>query len=193
MRLPKLKGNLYKSDYIFKGKGGNMRTKAKAFIAVVSIVLIVTAISIIIISRGPVYGQDAEDNWIPDLIGEWYSEAVGYAYEDVIHLPQEPEYFEGESLSDDGNIFITHQTGRVFAGTFEEGDGVLTGVIMKDRTVSIQFFELSEFRIFVTGRITKSGDTLQISGYVHAFDDFGIRPEPNTEMASGYVRLFKID
>ena len=170
-----------------------MRTKVKAFIVVVGVLLVVTAISLIIFSRGPIYGQEGEDNWIPDMTGEWDSEVVGYAYDKVIELPQTPEYYPEASLSDDGNIWITHQRGRVFAGTFEMGDGVLTGVIMKDRTVSIQFFELSEFRLFVTGRITKSGDTLQISGYVHGFDDFGIRDEPDTEMGSGYVRLFKID
>ncbi len=170
-----------------------MKTKVKAFIAVVGVLLVVTAISLIIFSRGPIYGQAAEDNWVPDMIGEWNSELVAYAYDDVIVLPQEPEYLAGESLSDDGNIFITHQRGRVFAGTFEMGYGVLTGVIIKDRTVSIQFFELSEWRGFVTGRMTKSGGTLQISGYVHGFDDFGIRPDSDTTMGSGYVRLFKID
>ena len=169
-----------------------MRTKVKAIIVVGGVLLVITVISLIIILRGPLYGEAADDNWVPNLIGEWIGEARGYAYEDVTEWPMEtPEYFAGESLSDDGNIFITHQTGQVFAGTFEEGGGVFSGVIMKDRTVSIQFFELSEFRLFFTGRMTKSGGTLQMSGYVHAFDD--LQPEGDSEMASGYVRLFKVN
>ena len=170
-----------------------MRTKVKAFITVVGVLLVVTAISLIIFSRGPIYGQAAEDNWVPDLTGEWIGEATGYAYEDVLEYPtEEPEYYPEASLSDDGNIFITHQRGRVFAGIYELGDGKLTGVILPDRTVSIQFFEFSETRMFFTGRMTKSGGALQISGYVHMFDDFGL-PEHNTEMGSAYVQLIKVE
>jgi hypothetical protein len=169
-----------------------MRTKVKAFLAVVVTLLVVTAISLIIISRGPLYGKAENDNWVPDLTGEWIGEVSGYAYEDATEWPMEPpEYFAGESLSDDGNIFITHQTGQVFAGTIEEDAGIFSGVIMKDRTVSIQFFELSEFRLFFTGRMKKSRGALQMSGYVHAFDD--LQPEGNTEMASGYVQLIKVN
>jgi hypothetical protein len=169
-----------------------MRTKVKAIIAAGGLLLVVAAISLIIIVRGPLHGKTTDDNWVPNLIGEWTSEATGYAYGDSTEWPMEtPEYFTGESLSDDGNIVITHQTGQVFAGTFEEGSGIFSGVIMKDRTVSIQFFELSEFRLFFTGRMTESGGTLQMSGYVHAFDD--LQPEGNTEMASGYVQLIKVN
>ncbi|UCE40494.1 MAG: hypothetical protein JSV17_13710 [Candidatus Aminicenantes bacterium] len=169
-----------------------MRTKVEAIIAVIGVLLVITTIGLIIISRGPLFGKDNNDDWVPNLIGEWIGEANGYAYSDATEWPMEtPEYFAGESLSDDGNIIITHQTGQVFAGTFEEGYGIFSGVIMKDRTVSIQFFELSEFRLFFTGRMTKSGGALQMSGYVHAFDD--LQPEGNTEMASGYVRLFKVN
>ncbi len=168
-----------------------MTTKVKAIITVVGVLLVIAAISLIIISRGPLYGENSNDNWVPDLIGEWIGEVIGYAYGDATEWPMEtPEYYEGP-LSNDGNIFITHQTGQVFAGTFEEGGGIFSGVILMDRTVTIQFFELSEFRLFFTGRMTKSGDTLQMSGYVHAFDD--LQPEGNTEMGSGYVRLFKVN
>ena len=70
----------------------------------------------------------------------------------------------------EGYLWITHQTGRVFAGTWETGEDPdlvvrkMAGVTLPDRTVSMQAFETSEFRIFITGRMTKSGGTLQISG-----------------------------
>ncbi|NIO20820.1 MAG: hypothetical protein GTN76_08795 [Candidatus Aenigmarchaeota archaeon] len=173
-----------------------MRTKVKAFITVMCILLFVTAMSFIIINRGPIYAMDDDDyddDWVPNLIGEWISPATGYGYEDVTNIDEIPGYGEG-SLSDDGNIIITDQTGRIFTGTYELGYGKLTGVILPDRTVSIQFFELTETRIFFTGRMTKSGDTLQISGYFHIFDDYnGLHGDPAAEMASGYAQLIKID
>lgn len=175
-----------------------MRSKLKTLFAVVGALAVVTAISLIVISRGPLYGQVENDNWVPDLCGEWISEAVGYSINNVTNPLDPPEYSEG-SLSDDGNIFITEQNGRVFTGTFEEDEGKLTGVILPDRTVSIQLFEQSELRFFLTGRLTKSGNTLQISGYIHLFDDFhGFRVSPRPDdsewvMATGYAQLTKVN
>lgn len=193
MRFSKLKGNLYKSNHTFKGKGENMRTKAKAFIAVISVVLIVTAISIIIISRGPLYGKEGEDNWVPDMTGVWTGEMAQQYFEDVTNPTEMPNYIE-ESSTPEENWRITHQTGRVFAGTFGVSDErKLTGVIMEDRTVSIQMFWESETRIFFTGMMTKSGGALQISGYFHYFDDFDPSGTGDKWMGSGYIRLFKED
>jgi len=91
-----------------------MRTKVNAFIAVVGVLLVVTAISLIIFSRGPIYGQAAEDNWVPDLTGNWDSPGTGYSYHDVIEYPPwEPDYYPEASLSDEGYVIITRQTGRV--------------------------------------------------------------------------------
>jgi len=176
-----------------------MRTKVKAFITVIGVLLFIAAISIIIISRGPLYGQPEYDNWVPDMIGTWTGEGAVYLFSDVT-VPSQPEFFYISSL--DRDIVITEQTGRVFAGAFGLDDEYkLTGVILKDRTVSIQYFEPSEERHFFTGRLTKSGNTLQISAIMQFFDDFnhvhpgfGIPPDYSDRMmASAYVQLVKID
>ncbi|MFC2169969.1 hypothetical protein ACFLRM_05340, partial [Acidobacteriota bacterium] len=60
-----------------------MKTKVKTFFAVVGVLVVVTAISLIIISRGPLYGQAGDDNWVPDMIGTWTGEAAGYLFLDV--------------------------------------------------------------------------------------------------------------
>ena len=57
MHLPNLKGDSYKSDKSFYAKGGNMKSKVKAFIAVIGVLLVVTAGSLILMSKGPLYGQ----------------------------------------------------------------------------------------------------------------------------------------
>ena len=169
-----------------------MRTKVKTFIAVVGVLLVVTAISLIIFSRGPIYGKAAEDNWVPDLIGVWTGEGAGYGFLDVTVPYLQPVYFEGPI---ENGLEITHQTGRTFAGEWGSDDGgdrfKLTGVIMPDRTVSIQLFEPSEERHFITGRITRSGGTLQISAYGHFFDDFHYESE--TMMSSGYGQFTKVN
>ena len=169
-----------------------MRNKVKSFIAVVGVLLVVTVISLIIISRGPLYGKAGNDNWVPNMIGVWATErAAMYFFEDVTDLTCMPVYIEVVSDPED-YITITHQTGRVFAGTW--GDrGKLTGIIMKDRTVSMQMFELSELRCFLTARMTKSGGTLQLEGYSHGFDDFGLPGNGDMNIFSGYGRLVKID
>ena len=176
-----------------------MKTKVKTFFAVVGVLVVITAISLIISSRGPLYGQAEDDNWVPNLIGVWTCEAVGYFFEDVTDPACEPLYVEGPQ----DDFVITHQTGRVFGGTWyddpnEPGDNKkLTGVMLPDRTVSIQDFEPGAERVFITGRMTKSGGTLQMSGYLHFFDDFMHKHWPYEQgekmMASGYVLLTKVE
>ena len=172
-----------------------MRTKVKTFFVVGGILLVVTAISLIIIGREPLYGQGNNDNWTPDLIGEWTAEMAGYFYDDVIDPECPPIYGEGYA----NNFHITHQTGRTFAGTWYEGSDKIkiAGVMLPDRTVSIQDFTPSEERNFFTGRLTISGGTLQMSGYLHSFDDFNHSHGPwrgsDRTMASAYVQLVKID
>jgi hypothetical protein len=169
-----------------------MRTKVKAIIAIGGVLLVITAISLVIVVRGPLYGKATNDNWVPDMIGEWATErAAIYTFEDVTDPTCTPVYIEGVSYPE-GVIHITEQTGRVFAGKWEGGHKV-TGVILPDRTVSMQEFEPSELRFFITGRLTKSGDALQISGYSHMFDDFGISPDSDKMMASTYGRLVKVN
>lgn len=170
-----------------------MRAKVKTFIAVVGVMLIVTAISIIIISRGPLYGKEGEDNWVPDMIGVWTGEMAQHYFVDVTDPTETPNYIEESSTSEE-DWHITHQTGRVFAGTFGVStERKLTGVIMEDRTVSIQMFWESETRIFFTGMMTKSGGARQISGYFHYFDDFNPGGTGDKWMGSGYGRFVKVD
>ncbi len=183
-----------------------MKTKVKTFFAVVGVLLVVTAISLII-GRGPLYGQAENDNWVPNMIGTWgMSEGVGYYFEDVTDPACIPKYTVSSLDPDpeaEGYLHITHQTGRVFAGTWWSGSDPdvvvrkLSGVMLPDRTVSIQAFETSEYRIFITGRMTKSGGTLQISGYAHSFDDINHSHGPYDPylgtMSSGYAQLIKID
>lgn len=166
-----------------------MRTKVKAFIVVVGVLLVVTAISLIIFSRGPIYGLAAEDNWVPDLTGEWTGEGAIQFYFDVTDATETPKYAEAPFAH---NFAITEQTGRVFAGIW---DGTkVAGVMLPDRTVSIQFFEPPERRAFMIGRMTKSEGALQISGIWYFFDDFGLPTGAgNKWMGSGYARLVKVD
>lgn len=169
-----------------------MRIKVNAFIAVVGVVLVVTSTGFII-SRGPLYGQAEENNWIPDLIGAWLGESAQYYFEDVTDPTETPNYII-ESSTPEEAWHITDQTGRIFAGTVGlSGERKLTGVILPDRTVSIQMFWESETRIFFTGRMTKSGDEPQISGYFHYFDDLDPSGTGDKWMGSGYIRVVKVD
>jgi hypothetical protein len=159
-----------------------MRSKLKVLIPLVGVLLVITA---------SFYGED-EDNWVPDMTGVWTGEMVGWGFWDVTDPSSEPFYFE-EPI--DHDLVITHQAGRTFAGTVEGRK--LAGVIMPNRTVSMNYYEPSEERIFITGRVTRSGSTLQISGYSHFFDDFQHRHLPYDEgdkmMASWYFQITKVD
>ncbi len=171
-----------------------MRSKVKAFIVVVGVLLVVTAIALIISGRGPLYGKAAEDNWVPNMLGVWGQESgAGYHFEDVTDPNCMPQYYE--FTTSEGYMYITYQTGRVFAG--EWNGRKLAGVILQDRTVSIQGFEPSEHRFFMTGKITGSGGKLQIEGWAHDFDDFGRPPiggaGKDKGMGSGYGRLVKVN
>lgn len=163
-----------------------MKTTFKICIAVVSVLLFIAVIGLVI-NMGPLFGQIHNDNWVPDMTGEWDSEGFGYHFNDVTDPEEEPLYFEG---SGDRTLFITHQTGMAFAGTWEGRK--LTGVILPDRTVSMQAFELSELHVFVTGKLIASGGKIEIQGYYHQFDDFHKYPE-NPDMWTLYGRLFKIN
>ena len=169
-----------------------MRSKVKASIVVVGVLLVVTAIALIIISRGPLYGQAARDNWVPNMLGVWAPESgANYIFDDVTNPNCMPQYVEYTTA--EGYVYITHQTGRVFAGAWNGRK--LTGVILQDRTVSIQVFEPSEHRFFMTAKIKGSEGKLQIEGYSHDFNDFGL-PEPGGKdkgMGSGYGRLVKVN
>ena len=144
-----------------------MKSKVKTFFAVAGVLVVIVAVSIITTSREPLHGQAGNDSWVPNMIGRWSTQGVGYVFEDVLSADPnlEPVYVEGD-LDD---FVITRQIGRVFAGTWyddpnDPGDlKTLVGVILPDRTVSIQDFEPSEERTFITRRLTKSGGTLQIS------------------------------
>lgn len=164
-----------------------MKTTLKICIAIVGVLLFVTTINLII-EREPLYGQIGKDNWVPDLTGEWSAEGYGYWFKDVTIYDDKPKYFEGPG---DRNLFITHQTGRVFAGTWEGRK--LTGVVLPDRTISIQMFELTELRIFLTGKLTGSRNNLEMQGYVYQFDDFGVDDPGGREMYTLYGRLWKIN
>ena len=170
-----------------------MRIKVKPFFAVIGILLVVAAVSLISVSRGPLYGKTTEDNWVPDLTGVWSGEGAAYVFMDVLEPYLEAVYYF-EGLFENG-LEITHQTGNVFAGEWGSDEGgdrfKLTGVILPDRTVSIQWFEPSEERHFFTGRITRSEGALQISGYGHFFDDF--HSESQRMMASGYAQFTKMN
>jgi len=171
-----------------------MRTTLKKCVAVLGVLLVVAVIGLII-SRGPIYGQAGADNWVPDLTGEWTGELTGYYYDHVTDPACVPQYFKNPF---EHNLIITNQTGRVFAGALVNTDdpsepGKVAGVILPDRTVSIQIFDPSELRLFITGRMKASGETLEISGYGHMFDDFGSGSNLHATMASMYIRLVKVD
>ena len=127
-----------------------------------------------ILFSGILYAQTPNDGdtWFLDPIGNWTAEMAGYIFWDVTNPSSvvyddesgeelvQPSY--GERASD---IVITHQTGRAFAAERDSVEGDrrrLTGVIMPNRTVSIQIFEPSELRMFISGRLKQSGGTLQI-------------------------------
>jgi hypothetical protein len=176
-----------------KNQGGNMRTKVKAFIAFVGVLLAVTALSLIIIGRGPLYGKAKEKDRIPDMTGVWTYETAQYYFEDVTNPKEEPKDRMASSTPEE-DWHITHQTGRVFAGTFGfEGEGKLTGVILPDGTVSIQIFWASETRIFFTGRMLNTKGISVMAGYFHYFDDFNPGGTGDKWMGSGYSRAYRED
>lgn len=170
-----------------------MGSKAKAFIVVLGVLLVVTAIALIIISRRPLYGQAKEENWIPNMVGTWEREGgAAYYFDDVTDPGSIPQYVEFSTADPEGRyLHIMYQTGRVFAA--EWNGRKMAGVIMQDRTVVIQMFEPSENRFFITGKIMGSGAKPRMEGYVYQFNDFGIRPNPDKSMSIGYATMSKID
>ncbi len=148
--------------------------------------VVIWAVGLFLVGTASLQAGEHEDSWVPDLTGLWSSEVIGYVFEDVADPGDEPFLYEG---SLDYPLAITDQTGRVFTGKLNGAK--LTGVILPNRTISIQYFELSEERIFITGRLTRSGNTLQISGYMHFFDD--LRAGGDRMMATGFIRLTRED
>ncbi len=158
-----------------------MKHKLQILVCAVSVLLVVAVIVFVVNDTEPLYGQGRSgfdaNNQLPDLIGTWRGDAEICSFSDVTDTSNQPvcqQIMPGEME----DFVITEQAGRVFAGIFDNFDGApdedrITGVILSDRTVSIQLFELSELRGFLTGRLTGAGDNLEISGYFHVFDDFG--------------------
>ena len=171
-----------------------MRLTSRAFIAAAGVLVVIAVTGFLLIPTDSLYGQNDRDSWVPDLHGAWWIELSAYSFENVTDQDCQPEYFHESSQSD--QVKIVDQTGRVFAGIIDDptgDDGKLAGVIMPDRTVSIQIFDPSEFKMFVTGKLAVSGGRLEISGYCHMYDEFGIREFPDKTMGAGYIRLTKVD
>jgi hypothetical protein len=170
-----------------------MRLTLRGYTPAIGYLLAAIALVLVIASRTPLYGQ-AGDSWVPDLRGTWNVAVMGYGFEDVTDPNSQSGYFYSPTQSD--QVVITQQTERVFAGIIDDpngDDGKLVGVILPDRTVSIQVFDPSEVRLFATGRLEVSGRQLQISGYGHMFDEFGIREFPDKTMSTVYIRLVKMN
>jgi len=170
-----------------------MRSRVKAFIVVLGVLLVVIAAALITISRRPLYGQAEEENWIPNMVGVWerVSGAAIY-FADVTDPSSMPQYVELTTGDPEGRYFhIMQQNGRLFDA---EWDGrKMAGVIMQDRTVFIQMFEPSENRFFITGKIMGSGAKPRLEGYSYHFADFGIGSDSDKSMSIGYASMVKID
>ena len=129
---------------------------------------------------------------IPNLVGEWKGQLVGYSYEDSGNPANGPEFVQGEI-----SMNITVQNGRVFAGTHydpgEPGDK-LTGVLMPDGTVNIQLlFDVTggTDRYFVTGTLATVRGGYKITGFLHVYED--VKHSMTARMASGYFSMYKVN
>ena len=92
---------------------------------------------------------------------------------------------------------ITTQNGRVFAGNHydpdEPGDKV-TGVLMPDGTVSVQFLldvTGGTDRFFFTGTLAKVRGRYEIKGYGHGYED--VKHCQTARMASFYFSMYKVN
>ena len=77
---------------------------------------------------------------------------------------------------------VTHQNGEAFAAVAFDEDGdlhAMTGVVLSDGTVSIQAFNPSEQRFFITGTVKLTNGTYVIDAQGQVFDDFGLKPFGN--------------
>jgi hypothetical protein len=109
----------------------------------------------------------------------------------------QPEYFEA-ALSEP--FHITHQTGRLFAGRAgkpefpEFAEGRLTGIVLPDGTVSIQFFEDTELRMLIKAKLTLTGGKYEMEGYAHLFDDLTeLTPSQSANMGTTFFRATKVN
>ena len=169
-----------------------MKRKLSILLGVVGVLLVVAVMSFVITGKEPLYGQGRRGSnmGIPDLTGTWTLTSAGYFFEDVTDTTTsagDPDPFE---VSPE-DFVITEQTGRVFAGVWDSRAQKVTGVILPDGTVSVQFFETTELRLFGTGSISVRGSTPEISGFFHFFDDFGHPSASDTNMGSGFFLLVK--
>jgi hypothetical protein len=170
--------------------------RANRLLSLVSIgcaIVAIIAISLLVSGREPAFGQIGVGR-IPNMVGTWRGEIAGYFVQHTAEFPpntHEAVYFED---SVEMMFVITKQNGRAFGGNN------LTGVILPDGTVAIQAFEPTELRMFLTGSLQASGRRLEINGYGHLFDDFGITPVPpdhpasevNDGMGTFMGRFFKV-
>ena len=173
-----------------------MKQKLRILSYVVGVLLVVAVIGFVITDKEPLYSQGRggsnSNKPVPDLIGTWQVDGTAYFIEDVNDFTAPdgvPEFIQGPFE----DIIITDQTGRVFAGIGVGGNDHVTGVILSDGTVSMQLFELTELRGFLTGTLDGGGTTLEISGFFHVFDDFGAASPSDTNMASAFVQMVKVN
>jgi len=129
---------------------------------------------------------------IPNLVGEWKGQAVGYSYEDSGNPYNSPQFAQGEV-----SMNITTQNGRVFAGTHydpgEPGDK-LTGVLMPDGSVSLQFlFDVTggTDRYFINGTLANVRGRYEIKAHGHTYED--VKHCQTARMASFYFSMYKVN
>ena len=128
-------------------------------------------------------GRFAQDR-IPNMLGWWISEASVFYFENVDDPSGEPIFGEGQIY-----INITHQNGRVFAGTVNFDDK-LTGAIAPDGTISMQSFGGND-RFLYSAKLQLFAKKEQISGFINTFEDLNRASFPS--MATAFFQATRIE
>lgn len=122
---------------------------------------------------------------IPNMKGIWKGTFKYVEFENVLVVGAAPEYG-----SDEVEMKITTQKGRLFAGRIRDGESELkvTGFIDTDDSVTIQLYE-EDTRIFFSGKLIP-WTTPTLRGTAHLYEVINISLDPR--MATGLLTLKRV-
>ncbi|MEK7405592.1 MAG: hypothetical protein AAB225_10840, partial [Acidobacteriota bacterium] len=133
-----------------------------------------SGIGLLVIGKDSLYGQVGPQR-VPDLRGLWTGSIYGCMFLDALARTNNPIY----GGDDDIDIEITLQQGRSFAGRGGDPEDKVTGILLPDGTVQIQFFDPDHTnRGLATGTLSIEKGRYVMRVYSHGFDDLNRADRP---------------
>lgn len=111
---------------------------------------------------------------IPDMRGTWGGSGGGYEFENVLNDNSEPIYQSKSGVL----LVITVQNGRAFAGRSADGTAKITGVILSDNTVTINWYGENNRNIYI-GKFSLINGVKVIKGSVNSWEEITLATIPS--------------